>query len=702
MGVDGRRRRAPRASILAVLRVLGVDLESPLDAADALAERRRAEWARLTEPVIVAEVGEPAVLTARLPADVERGAMAIRVEPEAGEDDAPAAGRRIEPASGEGIALDVPVLDCPVLEASGDRRRVARRVSVPVPLPVGAHRLRLEAGGEASEALLLVAPRRVVAPARRGWGVFLPLHAMRSRRSLGIGDLGDLEDLLEWTAELGGSVVATLPFLAGFPGEASPYAPASRLFWDERYLDVEALPEVASSPAARRLLGSDEVRRARSSLRRRKLVDHARVAAAKRRILEAALSDLGDRRRAEVDAFARRRPGLEAYARFRAAGERHGLDWRRWPTRLRDGRIRPADVDPAAVAYHRAAQWLMEERLGGLAARARDRGAGLYLDVPLGVHPDGFDVWHEPRWFAEGTSVGAPPDDFFLHGQDWGFPPLLPERIREDGYRYPAACLRHALRHAGVVRIDHVMGFHRQYWVPHGEPADRGVYVRYRPEEWYALLAIGSRRSGTVVVGEDLGTVPPGVRAMMRRRGLLQSYVLQSSALPRRGPALRRPPARSLAGLNTHDMPPFAAFWRGLDLDERLAGGLLTGTEAEAERRRRARVRAALVRELRAGGWLTGGRSAADETEEGEVLAACLRFLASSEADLVVVGLEDLWGETRPQNLPGVPEHPSWRRRAAHPLEAIRVLPAVVDRLRQVHELRAAVSRQPRPTRGDR
>jgi 4-alpha-glucanotransferase len=340
-------------------------------------------------------------------------------------------------------------------------------------------------------------------------------------------------------------------------------------------------------------------------------------------------------------------------------------------------------VDPTAVAYHRFAQWVAEEQVAELGRRSNGR-AGLYLDVPVGVHLDGFDVWRRPVSFAPGVSVGAPPDDFFPGGQDWGVAPLHPGRVREDGYAYPIACMRHVFRHAGVARLDHAIGLHRQYWVPSGMPADRGVFVRFPAEEWYAAISLEAARTGTIVVGEDLGTVPLEIRAAMDRHRFLRCYVLELETLPERTPPVPEPPECSLATLNTHDLPTFAAFWRGDDIDRRLADGFLDPDEVAAEEGRRVRMREDLVRVLVGAGTL----DPAEAADERAVLSATLAWLAASEARLVVVNLEDLWGELRQQNEPGTLDRPNFRRRAARSLEDLRTSRDVLEILRRVDAAR--------------
>jgi len=302
------------------------------------------------------------------------------------------------------------------------------------------------------------------------------------------------------------------------------------------------------------------------------------------------------------------------------------------------------------------------------------------LDLPLGVHPAGYDTWAEREVFLPGASAGAPPDPLNPKGQNWGNPPLHPERVRASGYAYPLACLRELMARCAIIRIDHVMGLHRLFVIPAGGSAADGVYVRSRPEEAYAILALESARSGTAVVGEDLGTVPSYVRREMRTHGVLRSYVAQWG-IGERG--LEPPPADALASINTHDMAPFAAFWQDAGIEDRRRLGVLGDAGAAAEAAGAARLRERLVASLAEQGLLDG------EPTQDRVLDAWLAFLAGSEAPAVVVALEDLWGETVCQNIPGTAaEHPNWRWRMAFSLEAIRSMPEVVGRLAMMDDRR--------------
>jgi 4-alpha-glucanotransferase len=396
---------------------------------------------------------------------------------------------------------------------------------------------------------------------------------------------------------------------------------------------VTAVPELERSAQARSLIGSARFQRDLARVRAGGLVDHREAMSLKRRVLDLLAAVTGPRND-DIERFASAHPRLDDYAAFRAACERRGSGWEGWPAPERHGSLPPDGGDPAAFRYHRYAQFLAEEQISSLSARAKRAGAGLYFDASLGVSRAGYDVWRDRDVFALGASTGAPPDAFFAGGQDWGSPPLHPEGVRRQGYRYLIEAMRHAVRHADVVRIDHVMWLHRLFWIPRGFGAREGVYVRYPTDELYGILTLEAARSGTIVVGEDLGTVPAAVRTSMARHGLLRSFVLELD------PEDARPPRRSVASLNTHDLPPFAAYWRGRDA-------------------RRA-------------------------------LEKSLHRLAESPSRLVLVNLEDLWLDPRPQNVPGTSEetNPNWRRRARHGFEELRAMPEVVDVLRMIHRAR--------------
>jgi 4-alpha-glucanotransferase len=645
----GTQRRPGDEAIVAVLAALGAPVGSAADLPDAVRERRRRVWGRLAGPVAAVMAGEPAEIPLRVPAWATGGARATLVREDGSE-------HRFDFELGSLAIAATAGID-------GEERRELR-LRLPEPLASGYHELHVETGGDPADVLVIAAPRHAPAPARtRAWGVFLPVYALRSEHTRGIADLGDVERLLTRVDELGGSLVGSTPLLAAFPSEPSPYAPASRLFWNETYADLAASPELARSRTARDLIAARSFASDGRALANAPYVDYAATHVLRRPVLEALADTLfrePSTRRDALAAHLRARPELADYARFRANGEAHGTGWPVWREAERDGALSIGDDDPA-FRYHVYSQWLVDQQLAEL--HGRD-GAGLYLDQPLGVHADSYDTWRERGSFALGASGGAPPDQFFSEGQEWGFPPLHPQGIREDRLRYPIACLRQLLGRARALRIDHVMGLHRLFWVPRGFSAVDGVYVSYPADELYAILCLEAERAGTMVVGEDLGTVPDRVRETMEERGVRRSYVLQFSVSPDPGHAIEPPPRASLATANTHDTPLFAAFWR----------------HAEPA------LRHAVTRYLQ-----QRGRLSEDGEQDGDaVLRACLDDMAAVDVETLLVTLEDLWGELEPQNIPGTSGEGAvnWRRRARYSLEQMFDLPGVSETLLHIDSLR--------------
>jgi 4-alpha-glucanotransferase len=660
----GNYVEASPESLLGALRALRAPVESLADVPGALRERHEELAGQLLSPVVVAWDGHAPAIELRPAAG--GGALAYHLDLEGGE-------RR-------GQVMDLESL--PETPPAAGSIHPGRRLLLPEPLPFGYHRLSVEHGGRSAESLIISAPSRCYpGDGRPIWGVFLPLYALRTARSWGAGDFSDLATLADWTAGLGGGVVATLPLLASFldePCEPSPYAPASRLFWNELYVDPRRLPEMEECIPARRLLESPELLHEVEALQAGSHVDYPRLMALKRRVLEELAHRFFSRpgaRQEELAAFVAGKAELETYAAFRAVGDRRGEPWQCWPQRLREGTLAAEDYDEEDRRYYLWTQWAADQQVRALAQEARRRGPGLYLDLPLGVHGSAYDVWREPDLFAQGVSAGAPPDALFTQGQNWGFPPLQPERLRERGYDHLIDCLRHHLEHAGLLRLDHVMQLHRLFWIPQGMDARAGVYVTYPAEEMYAVLALESHRYQAMIVGENLGTVPPEVYEAMDRHHVLGMYVVQYELQPDR--RLREPPARTVASLNTHDMPTFEAFWQARDVDELHSLGFFSPEDVRRERERRQAIRRDLEAEL--------GRAAT----EREILQHYLDRLAASPARLVLVNLEDLWQETEPQNVPGThDERPNWRRKARLSFEEFSARADVVETLKRVDELR--------------
>lgn len=676
-GWRGEPMHASPEAMCAVLRALGHDVRDPRDPDDAraaLTVAEHAHWHAGAPPVIV-DWGAGARLPLRVAAE-DDGDWELEIVFESGKRE-----RR------HGRLFDLPARDHAWPDAFDGRVHCKRDIAVPSG-ELGYHRITWRARGPAGERTgtthVIAAPSRAWgAPGEgaRRWGAFAPLYAMREAdgRSGGAGDLAGLARLRAMVSAHGGAYVATLPILAAFldePCQASPYSPASRLFWNELYLALDETTE-----AWRR--AADE----RAALAAEPLVDYRRQYAWRRAAIdeEAARAWAEPARAAELRTYATGERVLD-YAVFRAIGEAQRAAWPQWPEALRDGvpvarsidQI-PAGVDRARVLTHVYAQWAMDRQLG---AQARAHAAGLYLDLPVGVNGDAYEVWRDRSLFALGAAAGAPPDPLFLGGQDWGLPPLLPQASRATGHAYFAACARHHMRHAAMLRIDHAMGLWRLYWVPHGFGAKDGVYVRYPADELCAVLVLESHRLECAVVGEDLGTVPEYVRPGMARHGLFRLHVMEFAMPGKAGDAPGPAPADSIASIGTHDTPTFGGWWEGTDVDDRRALDLIDDARADAEHAERLVSRAALLDHVD-----REKLAPADLPDARRALHGAMVELANGPAEVVLVTVEDLWLEPSPQNVPGTStDRPNWRRPFARPYDLVAtdpVIDAVASRRRR-------------------
>jgi 4-alpha-glucanotransferase len=655
----GETRRATPEEMLGACRALGYGLAGPEDAPEALRQARLAQWQRGTAPVVVAWQGEPVRLLLKIPASLMGERLNYELKTEDGQ----------HSRAGFFTAEQIHVLRRKQVE---ETEYLVVRLQLAGDLPWGYHRLSLELPAWKKDVLVISAPVQAWEPAEgiptHAWGAFMPLYALRTPSDWGCGDFTDLAAFQSWLHSLGASVMATLPLLASFlrpedgQFEPSPYAPASRLFWNELFIDPSRVPELENSAEARALLASDELRRELEELRDKPLVDYARSMAAKRRVLEVLASGFfatPGARWAEFEAFVKRNPAVEDYARFRAAFEKQGQAWVLWPEPAQSGTLQPGDYDPAVAQYHMYVQWVAQAQVDQLCLAARAGGLGLYLDMPLGVHPDSYDVWRGRGLFAREASAGAPPDSFFAAGQDWGFPPLHPERDREQGYRYFISYVQQLMSMAGILRIDHVAGLHRLYWIPRGLSAKEGVYVHYHGDELYAILCLESHRTQTIVVGEDLGTIPNYVRHAMDRhqvrRMFVQMFAMHDDPEMPLGPV----DAGTVASLNTHDLPLFAGLWYGVDIDTMQQLGFLSEAAAAREWVGRNKQKAAMRKHF--------GLELADEgTACWQIMQRVTQHLVEGDASVALISMEDLWLEREPQNVPGTwRERPNWRRKAA-------------------------------------
>jgi 4-alpha-glucanotransferase len=547
---------------------------------------------------------------------------------------------------------------------TGDRRAVAGRGRIilenggtvdvdgalPADLPPGYHALTL--GDEATPTRLIVAPRRCTLPPRRGWGWAAQLYATRSTQSWGIGDLADLRRLGAWAHGLGASMLLINPLTAPLPlasQQASPYCPSSRRFLNPLYLRIEEIPGAD-------VLGADLERLAAlgRALNAARLIDRARVFALKSEALERLWQrDAG--RDPAFDAYVRQSgQALREFATFSALAERHGGGFRAWPSEYR----RPdaptvaafAAAEAERVRFHQWLQWRLDAQLARASA-----ATPVMQDLPIGVDPDGADAWAWQDALASGASVGAPPDRYVRRGQDWGLPPFAPHRLRAIGYQPFIETIRAALRHAGGLRIDHVMGLFRLFWIPAGATPAEGGYVRYPADDLLAIVALESQRAGAVVVGEDLGTVETGVREQLADHGILSYRVMWFED----GPTSRYPEL-AMAAITTHDLPTIAGLWSGADLTEQRALGLEPNEAALAATRKR----------------LASTIAPGSEDSIDDVVAAAHEALAAAPSLLVTATLDDALGVTERPNVPGTTrERPNWSLALPEPLERLETTP---------------------------
>jgi 4-alpha-glucanotransferase len=647
----------------------------PQEAAAALAEAGRAlPFGLEAAHIVAAEAAHPS-LSLRLPAGADGAKWRCRFE-----------------AGGE---------------CSG--RSAGPLLRLPAGLPLGYHRLAVAGGGSEAEIGLIVAPASCHLPAAlqrggRSWGLTLQLYGLRSAGNWGIGDFADLALLCRDAGRLGAAAVGVNPLHALFaaePRHVSPYSPSSRAWLDWLYIDVGAVPGFAEDAAARALAPPSLVAAARDS----DLIDYAAVAAAKRPVLEALFRRFRARDLAADTALAAAfrafqqagGRGLAEFAVFEALHEHFlgvggGFSWHRWPAAMREPSSAAVAEFAAAngerVEFFQFLQFIADRQLARAAAEGRAGGLaiGLYRDLAVGVNPNGAEAWADQELVAPGAAIGAPPDALSRGGQDWGLAPYSPLALRRRGFAPLVAALRANMRHAGILRIDHVMALRRLYWIPAGSPATAGAYVDYPFEDLLRLVALESRRQSCAIIGEDLGTLPEGFRERMQRASVLSYRV---SAFERRADggflAPGQYPPLAAATAATHDLATLKGFWLGRDIQWRQRLGLYPDAAAAAtETAERHRDRRLLLDALAGEGLLAPAQFAAFLPAVGapawrpELGEAILVYLARSRARLALVQLEDVAGEEEQANLPGTTDgHPNWRRRLSPPLEELLAGPAL-------------------------
>jgi 4-alpha-glucanotransferase len=587
------------------------------------------------------------------------------------------------------------------------------KLSLPIPLDLAEGyydlTLRLKTAGreEAGATYLAVSPGQAWVPPQleqgaRLWGLNLPLYALKSRQNWGIGDFSDLRAATAWARNLGAAFVGVNPLHApqgGTDADPSPYSPASRLFLNFLYADLESIPETKDSPEAQALLASPDFQAELNRLRSAPLVAYPEVYRIKRKFLESlfaafvAAHGLPDAPRTprgqEFAQFvAQGGKNLRNYSLFQTIGDhQNNPDWRRWAKNL-ESPDTPAVTafareHPREIAFHQYVQWLAAGQRQEVWQEATRAGLPftLYQDLALGAAAGGFETWGHPGLFAKGAAMGAPPDAFNLKGQNWGLPPLIPRKLEESRFHLFLETLRANLPPGGIVRMDHVMGLFRLYWIPEGQDPGVGAYVSYPSRDLLGLLTLESQRRRTLVVGEDLGTVAPSIR-----RDLAQSRIFSYRVFyfeRKAGDHFAAPedyPLQAMACVTTHDLPTLAGYWEGRDLDLRRQLQLYPSPQsADEDAASRTRDRLLLVEALVQQGLLPPDYSPSPDFCPEDLRRAVLAYLGQSRAALMEVRLEELLGLTAQQNLPGtVGQHPNWRQKIPDTLEDMRHNPEAI------------------------
>lgn len=698
--VTGRKHPTSPETQKAILGALGVPVHDPAALHRAIDERLLAEWSALLPPsiVVLAGAGE---FVLRLPEAEAEGTLSVTVQQEDGWRQQ----RRWELSAMRRLAQ---------AEVAG-RRFLA--VAVPLPtLPLGYHQLRVvhRRGRQRrwARAALIVCPDRVWTPPamdgeRRAAGLAVSLYALRSERNWGAGDFTDLEHLLDWVAEQTGvSFIGLNPLHAianRQPYNTSPYLPTSVFYRNLLYVDVERIEDFQRSRRAQRWFQRPEIREELQALRQTDFVEYERVYTLKLQALKLAfLEFLREFRRQTPRARAfemwRRREGelLERFAIYCALEEwmrrrRPGTwVWPDWPAEYQHPGSRAvarfAKKHWRLVLFYQYAQWQLELQLAALQQHALRRGLaiGLYHDLALATDRCGADFWAYRPYYVSGCRVGAPPDDFSPSGQDWAFPPPDCDRHRRSGYRLFIEAVRRNARHGGALRLDHVMRLFRLYWIPEGRTPAEGAYVRQPHQELLPILALESVRNRVVIVGEDLGTVTPEIRAELERWGLLGYRIPYFEKNP--DGRFRRPeqyPEQALVCSTTHDLPTLAGFWLGRDIEARRRAGLIEAEDWQRQWAERAADKQRLLDLLFELGLLPDWFPRRAELAPdwcGELHNAMVGLLSGARSRLMVLTWEDLFKETDQQNLPASTwQYPNWRRKTQLSLEELHTAPFARD-----------------------
>ncbi|MDR1449342.1 MAG: 4-alpha-glucanotransferase [Propionibacteriaceae bacterium] len=649
----GQRADVSAATLIAALAALGVDASTPEAVNAALADHELAAWRRTLPPVVVMEQGADKVVDVHVAAGSPAEVWAV---------------------CENGVRVDAWQVDNSVPDREVDGHWTGRAsFCLPGSLPLGYHSLFLRSGPLLAETTLIVTPAYLDLTdrlSRRPWGFMVQLYSLCSKSGWCFGDLADLADLAVWAKTAhGADYILINPLHAAEPVppmEPSPYLPCSRRYVNPIYIRPEGVEEYGQLSDRRRRRIASLRRSLNEALADETAIRRDEVWAAKRAALEEIFE--ADRRPARTMAmeafFAQGGEALRLWATWCVLSEEYGQNWADWPAELHDPAspevVSLAQQHAGRVRFHMWLQWVAESQLASAQHKAKEAGMGIGIvaDLAVGVKRDGgAEPWMMGDVFAPGVSVGAPPDPYNQAGQTWSQPPFRPDRLEALAYAPYRSMVRAILRHSGGIRVDHIIGLFRLWWIPAGNGPKDGVYVHYDHDAMIGILALEAQRAGAVVVGEDLGTVEPWVRDYLSRRGLLGTSVLWFEYTD--DGQVKSPEAwreLCLGSVTTHDLPPTMGYLVHDHVALRHSLGLLTESLAD-EIAKDVAEQGAIIAMLENRGHLADG-----DRDPHAILLALHRYLCSTRSRLLCVALTDAVGERRTQNQPGTTdEYPNWR-----------------------------------------
>lgn len=686
----------------ALLSAMEVSANTPAEIDAALAKLQHATVARWLEPVMVVSESEPRLyIPIHLPETLTEKTFQWTLTTEDGQ-------------QREGVFTSASLRHDGDAELAVHHERIGKyTLELEAGLPQGYHQLavRQPESNETVTMLLVITPTRCYMPSilvqqpdtdpkfSKVWGPAVQLYAVNSKRNWGMGDFTDLMRLIDWCKDQGATMVGLNPLHALFPhnpAHCSPYSPSSRMFFNVLYLDPEAIDDFSESPEAKQLVLSPVFQSALERLRQEPQVQYPEVGRRKMEVLELLYQSFCQRQlaqnteRAQAFNAYRKEHGrlLERFALFHALQERfHKEDssvwgWPAWPEAYRNPESLAVreylQANREHVGFYEYLQWQadLQLRKAGFRCLQNNLGVGLYMDMAVGVDRGGADVWANQHLFAQTSAVGAPPDEYNQKGQDWGLPPLIPEKMREEAYQSFIEILRQNMKHAGALRIDHVMGLMRLFWIPPGLPPSQGAYIHYAVDELFGILALESQRNQCMVIGEDMGTVPDIVRDRMNRWGVYSYkvfYFEKEHAECYKWPDHYQDTAA--VAVSTHDLPTLTGFWQGQDIAVRTDLDLYPSKELR-DRQISDRVleRVAILRLLEQRGLLPNGVStdpSSTPVMTPELSAAIHRLVSQTSSKVFMVQFEDMLQQIDQINLPGTtdPVYSCWKRKLTLALE---------------------------------